>query len=60
VFLVGDGAADAHADDDLIELRQRKPIVATRLLTHTQVLSDDTAILTAASPQEFAAGILQA
>ena len=27
-------------------LRSGKPIVATRLLTHTQVLSDDTAILT--------------
>src|SRR5258705_12888502 len=32
VFLVGDRAADAHADDDLIELRQRKPVVATQLL----------------------------
>jgi glycosyltransferase involved in cell wall biosynthesis len=41
-------------------LRSGKPIVATRLLTHTQVLSDDTAILTDASPREFAAGILQA
>jgi glycosyltransferase involved in cell wall biosynthesis len=41
-------------------LRSGKPIVATRLLTHTQVLSDDTAILTEASPQAFAAGILQA
>jgi hypothetical protein len=29
-------------------------------LTHTQVLGDDTAILTEASPQAFAAGILQA
>ena len=28
-----------------------KPIVATRLLTHTQVLSDDTAILTGATPR---------
>ncbi len=34
--------------------------MATRLLTHTQVLSDDTAILTDASPQAFAAGILDA
>ena len=29
-------------------LRSGKPIVATRLVTHTQVLSDDTAFLTAA------------
>jgi glycosyltransferase involved in cell wall biosynthesis len=41
-------------------LRSGKPIVATRLLTHTQVLSDDTAILTGASPDEYAAGILAA
>src|SRR5207244_9929707 len=41
-------------------LRAGKPIVATRLLTHTQVLDDQTAILTGASPAEFAAGILQA
>jgi glycosyltransferase involved in cell wall biosynthesis len=41
-------------------LRSGKPIVATRLLTHTQVLSDDTAILTGATPAEFAAGILAA
>jgi hypothetical protein len=27
-------------------------------LTHTQVLSDDTAILTGATPQEYAEGIL--
>jgi glycosyltransferase involved in cell wall biosynthesis len=39
-------------------LRSGKPIVATRLLTHTQVLSDQTAILTGASPAEFADGIL--
>jgi glycosyltransferase involved in cell wall biosynthesis len=39
-------------------LRSGKAIVATRLLTHTQVLSDDTAILTEATPQEYAAGIL--
>jgi len=39
-------------------LRSGKAIVATRLLTHTQVLSDHTAILTAATPQEFADGIL--
>src|SRR6266540_914529 len=39
-------------------LRSGKPIVATRLLTHTQVLSDETAILTAATPEAFADGIL--
>jgi glycosyltransferase involved in cell wall biosynthesis len=39
-------------------LRSGKAIVATRLLTHTQVLSDQTAILTAATPQDFADGIL--
>jgi glycosyltransferase involved in cell wall biosynthesis len=41
-------------------LRSGKPIVATRLLTHTQVLSDETAILTEPSPRAFATGILQA
>ena len=41
-------------------LRSGKPIVATRLLTHTQVLSDDTAILTGTSPREFADGIIAA
>jgi glycosyltransferase involved in cell wall biosynthesis len=41
-------------------LRSGKPIVATRLLTHTQVLDDDTAILTGASAGEFADGILGA
>jgi glycosyltransferase involved in cell wall biosynthesis len=39
-------------------LRSGKPIVATRLLTHTQVLSDETAMLTGAGPAEFAEGIL--
>ena len=39
-------------------LRSGKAIVATRLLTHTQVLSDETAILTEATPQAFAGGIL--
>jgi glycosyltransferase involved in cell wall biosynthesis len=39
-------------------LRSGKAIVATRLLTHTQVLDDDTAILTGVSPQEYAEGIL--
>jgi glycosyltransferase involved in cell wall biosynthesis len=41
-------------------LRSGRPIVATRLLTHTQVLSDDVAFLTAATPEGFAAGILEA
>ncbi len=41
-------------------LRSGKPIVATRLLTHTQVLDDDTAILTDASARAFADGILVA
>jgi glycosyltransferase involved in cell wall biosynthesis len=36
-----------------------KPIVATRLLTHTQVLNDETAILTGATPKEFANGMLE-
>jgi glycosyltransferase involved in cell wall biosynthesis len=41
-------------------LRSGKPTVATRLLTHTQVLSDETAILTEATAQAFAGGILEA
>lgn len=41
-------------------LRSGRPIVATRLLTHTQVLTDDVAILTGATPAEFAAGIFKA
>jgi glycosyltransferase involved in cell wall biosynthesis len=40
-------------------LRSGKPIVATRLLTHTQVLSDRTAILTDVTPEAFAAGVLR-
>jgi glycosyltransferase involved in cell wall biosynthesis len=39
-------------------LRSGKPIVATRLLTHTQVLNDETAILTGTTPQAFADGML--
>ena len=39
-------------------LRSGKAIVATRLLTHTQVLSDDTAILTGVTPEEYAGGIV--
>jgi len=41
-------------------LRSGKPIVATRLLTHTQVLSDDTAILTGTSPRELGDGMVAA
>jgi glycosyltransferase involved in cell wall biosynthesis len=41
-------------------LRCGRPIVATRLITHTQVLDDDVAILTGATPEEFAAGIVRA
>jgi glycosyltransferase involved in cell wall biosynthesis len=41
-------------------LRSGRPIVATRLLTHTQVLTDDVAILTTATPEGFASGILEA
>jgi glycosyltransferase involved in cell wall biosynthesis len=40
-------------------LRSGRVIVATRLLTHTQVLSDEVAILTAPTPEDFARGILQ-
>jgi glycosyltransferase involved in cell wall biosynthesis len=41
-------------------LRSGRPIVATRLLTHTQVLNDDVAILTTATAEGFASGILTA
>jgi glycosyltransferase involved in cell wall biosynthesis len=41
-------------------LRSGRPIVATRLLTHTQVLDEDVAILTEPTPPGFAAGILRA
>ncbi len=40
-------------------LRSGRPIVATRLLTHTQVLDDDVAVLTEPTPDGFAAGILE-
>jgi len=40
-------------------LQSGKPTVATRLLTHTQVLNDDIAILTKAEPDAFGAGILK-
>jgi glycosyltransferase involved in cell wall biosynthesis len=41
-------------------LRSGRPIVATRLLTHTQVLTDEVAILTEPTAEGFAAGILAA
>lgn len=41
-------------------LRSGRPIVATRLLTHTQVLDDHVAILTEPSPEAFGAGMLDA
>lgn len=41
-------------------LRAGRPIVATRLLTHTQVLTDDVAVLTGATAQAFADGIMRA
>jgi glycosyltransferase involved in cell wall biosynthesis len=41
-------------------LRSGTPIVATRLLTHTQVLDDDTAILTPPDAAGFAQGLLAA
>jgi glycosyltransferase involved in cell wall biosynthesis len=39
-------------------LRAGRPIVATRLLTHTQVLDDDVSVLTDPTPEGFAAGIV--
>ena len=39
-------------------LRAGRAIVATRLLTHTQVLDDSVAVLTGATPREFADGII--
>ena len=41
-------------------LRSGRPIVATRLLTHTQVLDDEVAILAEATPTAFGDGILRA
>jgi glycosyltransferase involved in cell wall biosynthesis len=41
-------------------LRSGRPIVATNLVTHTQVLSPDIAVLTEPNPQAFADGILKA
>lgn len=39
-------------------LKSGKPIVATRILTHTQVLNDEVAMLTANNPEAFAEGTL--
>ncbi len=41
-------------------MKSGKPIVATRHLTHTQVLDESTAFLTGLTPEEVAGGILQA
>jgi glycosyltransferase involved in cell wall biosynthesis len=41
-------------------LRSGRPIVATRLITHTQVLDDEVAFLTPATAEGFAEGILAA
>ena len=39
-------------------LHAGKPLVATRLSTHTQVMDDSVAVLTEPTPEAFAAGIL--
>lgn len=41
-------------------LRSGRPIVATRLRTHTQVLNDEVSILTPATPEGLAAGLMRA
>jgi len=41
-------------------LRSGRPIVATNLITHTQVLNPEIAVLTEAEPQAFAKGIIEA
>lgn len=41
-------------------MRSGIPVVATRHLTHTQVLNDDVALLTDITPDDFGAGILKA
>jgi glycosyltransferase involved in cell wall biosynthesis len=41
-------------------LRAGRPIVATRLLTHTQVLDDEVAFLTEPTPEGFGGGVLAA
>jgi len=39
-------------------LRSGKPIVATRHITHTQILSDSVSVLVEPNPDDFADGIL--
>ena len=46
-----------HAAEDLPYLRAGKPIVATDLLTHTQVLDREMALLVAPEPAAFAAAL---
>jgi glycosyltransferase involved in cell wall biosynthesis len=41
-------------------LRSGRPIVATRLRTHTQVLNDEVAILTTATASGLAGGLVRA
>jgi glycosyltransferase involved in cell wall biosynthesis len=41
-------------------LRSGRPIVATNLITHTQVLNPEIAILTQPEPEAFAKGIIDA
>jgi glycosyltransferase involved in cell wall biosynthesis len=41
-------------------LRSGRPIVATNLITHTQVLNPEIAVLTDPEPQAFAKGIIEA
>jgi glycosyltransferase involved in cell wall biosynthesis len=41
-------------------LRSGRPIVATNLITHTQVLNPEIAVLTEPEPQAFAKGIIEA
>jgi len=40
-------------------LRSGKPIVATRVITHTQVLDDSVAVLTEPGPEDLAQGIIR-
>lgn len=39
-------------------LRSGKPIVATNLITHTQVLNDEVSVLTDCTPEAFGTGVL--